>query len=66
MRTVLLFLPLWAAAGLLHADRPAAQDEDLMTIGKRVFTNRCSRCHFVPDLSIRRDQIWVNLISTTA
>jgi cytochrome c2 len=34
--------------------------------GERVFNSRCAACHFAPDLSIRRDQLWVQMIKTTA
>ena len=51
---------------LLLAAFFAQDDEELMKVGKRVFSNQCSKCHFVPDTSIPRDKVWVNLIKTTA
>lgn len=35
-------------------------------LGRRVFTQRCASCHFVPDRSIRTDAVWLELLQTTA
>jgi hypothetical protein len=39
-----------------------AQDES----PRDSFVKRCQSCHFVPDLSIERDRVWLDLIKTTA
>ncbi len=43
------------------------QDEpDLLKLGKDIYTSRCANCHFVPDSTIERDRVWLQLIKTTA
>ena len=61
----LLVLPL---LGLVHAaSAPAERPQDGdVTKGRNVFHDRCSSCHFIPDTSIRRDKLWVQMINTTA
>lgn len=50
-----LFLPASSA----EARQDAAE-------GERLFNARCASCHFTPDDTIRRDQLWVQMINTTA
>jgi hypothetical protein len=38
-----------------------AQDEP-----RDVFMKNCLNCHFVPDVTIERDRVWLDLIKTTA
>ncbi len=41
------------------------QDGDIEA-GRKLFTQRCVNCHFVPDATIARDRVWTELIKTTA
>jgi len=49
---------LW---GALPQDEP-----DLLKLGKEIYSSRCANCHFVPDTTIERDRVWLQLIKTTA
>lgn len=31
-----------------------------------VFMKNCLNCHFVPDVTIERDKVWLDLVKTTA
>jgi hypothetical protein len=33
---------------------------------QKTWEGRCASCHFVPDTSIDRDKVWLQLIKTTA
>ena len=70
MKTTILLAAVVAAAFVgLSADADLPQQEsreELLKIGKRVFTKQCSKCHFVPDPGIKRDTIWTKLIAITA
>ncbi len=50
-----LFLPVRS----VEARQDAAE-------GEKLFNSRCAACHFAPDDTIRRDQLWVQMINTTA
>ncbi len=62
----------WIVAALLAvpaaADPPAPQPEAkaILRAGERLWTERCSSCHFVPDSAIERDRVWIELLRTTA
>ena len=56
-----------AAVGVVLTLLAAGQDEpDLLKLGKEIYTSRCANCHFVPDSTIERDRVWLQLIKTTA
>ena len=63
MKTTVSLVSAWAA---LSALGPQESDEELIALGKKVFRQSCSRCHFVPDPDIERDKIWTELVNVTA
>lgn len=61
-----LLVPLAAGAALLQARTGERDQDDLIRSGKKVFANRCASCHVVPDLSLKSDKAWLEMIRTTA
>ncbi len=61
-----LLVPLAAGTALWHAQTADWDQDDLIRTGIKVYTNRCASCHVVPDLSLKSDKVWLELIRTTA
>lgn len=61
-----LLVPLAAGAALGHARMGERDQDDLIRTGKKVYANRCASCHIVPDLSLKSDQVWLEMVRTTA
>lgn len=61
-----LLAPLAAGAALVQARTGERDQDDLIRTGEKVFANRCASCHVAPDLTLKSDKVWLEMIRTTA